>query len=141
VARLCVTDGIVRVRAATPGEVAERVVDLWSTSVVFRAGHRIRVQVTSSSFPRWDRNLNTGEPEGTATTAPVARQQVFHDAARRPASSCPWSRPDKRRPPRSWDRSSSTGLIPSPPDAPATQAAMQEGRIRGEIRGRIIPRL
>ncbi|MEH0417359.1 CocE/NonD family hydrolase [Streptomyces sp. B21-083] len=92
VARLCdvdedgvslnVTDGIVRVRAATPGEAAEHVVDLWSTSIVFRAGHRIRVQVTSSNFPRWDRNLNTGEPEETATTARVAHQQVFHDPAR-----------------------------------------------------------
>ncbi|MDQ0758811.1 CocE/NonD family hydrolase [Streptomyces canus] len=92
VARLCdvdengvsrnVTDGIVRVRAATPGEAAEHVVDLWSTSIVFRAGHRIRVQVTSSNFPRWDRNLNTGEPEESATTARTARQQVFHDLAR-----------------------------------------------------------
>ncbi|MFI1354468.1 CocE/NonD family hydrolase [Streptomyces sp. NPDC020898] len=92
VARLCdvdetgvsrnVADGIVRVRAATPGEPAEHVVDLWSTSIVFRAGHRIRVQVTSSNFPRWDRNLNTGEPEETATTARVARQQVFHAPAR-----------------------------------------------------------
>ncbi|WP_274383870.1 CocE/NonD family hydrolase [Saccharothrix deserti] len=92
VARLCdvdengvsrnVADGIVRVRAATPGEAAEHVVDLWSTSIVFRAGHRIRVQVTSSNVPRWDRNLNTGEPEESATTARVARQQVFHDPAR-----------------------------------------------------------
>ncbi|CAM5451596.1 putative Cocaine esterase [Streptomyces afghaniensis 772] [Streptomyces afghaniensis] len=92
VARLCdvdengvsrnVADGIVRVRAATPGEAAEHVVDLWLTSIVFRAGHRIRVQVTSSNFPRWDRNLNTGEPEESATTARVARQQVFHDPAR-----------------------------------------------------------
>ncbi|MGW7169929.1 CocE/NonD family hydrolase [Streptomyces sp. NPDC054884] len=91
VARLCdvdehgvsrnVTDGIVRVRA-TPGEPAEHVVDLWSTSIVFRAGHRIRVQVTSSNFPRWDRNLNTGEPQESATTARVACQQVFHDPAR-----------------------------------------------------------
>ncbi|MDT0566272.1 CocE/NonD family hydrolase [Streptomyces sp. DSM 3412] len=92
VARLCdvdehgvsrnVTDGVVRVRAATPGEPAEHVVDLWSTSIVFRAGHRIRVQVTSSNFPRWDRNLNTGEPEDSATTARVARQHIYHDPAR-----------------------------------------------------------
>ncbi|WP_045561701.1 CocE/NonD family hydrolase [Streptomyces sp. FxanaA7] len=92
VARLCdvdehgvsrnVTDGVVRVREATPGEPAEHVVDLWSTSIVFRAGHRIRVQITSSNFPRWDRNLNTGEPEESATEARVARQQVFHDPAR-----------------------------------------------------------
>jgi hypothetical protein len=92
VARLCdvdengvsrnVTDGIVRVRTAPLGRAEEHVVDLWSTSIVFRAGHRIRVQVTSSNFPRWDRNLNTGEPEESATTARAARQQVFHDPAR-----------------------------------------------------------
>ncbi|MET7479127.1 CocE/NonD family hydrolase [Streptomyces sp. NPDC005648] len=92
VARLCdvdehglsrnVTDGILRVREATPGEPAEHVVDLWSTSIVFRAGHRIRVQITSSNFPRWDRNLNTGEPEDNATTPRTARQQVFHDPDR-----------------------------------------------------------
>ncbi|NIY70786.1 CocE/NonD family hydrolase [Streptomyces malaysiensis] len=92
VARLCdvdehgvsrnVTDGIVRVREASQGEPAEHVVDMWSTSIVFRAGHRIRVQVTSSNFPRWDRNLNTGEPEESATTARVARQQVFYDSTR-----------------------------------------------------------
>lgn len=91
VARLCdvdadgisrnVTDGVVRV-SATPGEVAEHVVDLWSTSIVFRAGHRIRVQVTSSNFPRWDRNPNTGESSRTATTFRPARQSVHHDAAR-----------------------------------------------------------
>ncbi|MBO0889551.1 MAG: CocE/NonD family hydrolase [Acidothermales bacterium] len=92
VARLCdvdasgvsrnVTDGVVRV-SATPGEVGEHVVDLWSTSIVFRAGHRIRVQVTSSNFPRWDRNPNTGESPRTATTSRPAHQTVHHDAARR----------------------------------------------------------
>ncbi|MDX3568737.1 CocE/NonD family hydrolase C-terminal non-catalytic domain-containing protein [Streptomyces sp. ID05-47C] len=55
---------------------------VWSTSIVFRAGHRIRLQITSSNFPRWDRNLNTGEPEESATTARVAHQQIFHDPAR-----------------------------------------------------------
>jgi putative CocE/NonD family hydrolase len=92
VARLCdvdengvsrnITDGIVRVRAATPGEPAEHIVDLWSTSIVFRAGHRIRVQVTSSNFPRWDRNLNTGEPVTEGTTIRVAQQRLYHDRKR-----------------------------------------------------------
>ncbi|WP_259407542.1 CocE/NonD family hydrolase [Streptomyces akebiae] len=107
VARLCdvdehgvsrnVTDGIVRVRAATPGEPAEHVVDLWSTSIVFRAGHRIRVQITSSNFPRWDRNLNTGEPEESATTAewPASRSSTTPPGP--PASSCRWSRADRKR--------------------------------------------
>lgn len=63
------TDGILRARVR-PGRVGECEVDLWSTAHVFRAGHRVRVQVASSSFPRWD--LGT----------PAARQTVYHDAAR-----------------------------------------------------------
>jgi X-Pro dipeptidyl-peptidase C-terminal non-catalytic domain len=56
-------------------------VDLWSTSNVFLAGHRLRVQVTSSSFPRWDRNLNTGNQRGTRIE--VARQRIHHGGADR----------------------------------------------------------
>ena len=64
------------------GPRTEREVDLWATSNVFRAGHRIRLQVTSSCFPRWDRNLNTAEPVGEGTRTEVAQQTVFHDATR-----------------------------------------------------------
>jgi putative CocE/NonD family hydrolase len=91
VARLCdvdahgvsrnIADGVLRVRTA-PDTVGEHEIDLWSTSNVFRAGHRLRVQVTSSNFPRWDRNPNTGEPPQTATTLRPARQRIFHDASR-----------------------------------------------------------
>ena len=91
VARLCdvdtegvsrnIVDGIVRA-VATPGEFVEHVVDLWSTCHVFRAGHRIRVHITSSNFPRWERNLNTGEPSERGTSSQPARQLVAHDAAR-----------------------------------------------------------
>jgi uncharacterized protein len=56
--------------------------DLWSTSYVFLSGHRIRVQVTSSNFPRWDRNLNTGEPIDEATRSRPAHQEIAHDASR-----------------------------------------------------------
>jgi uncharacterized protein len=56
--------------------------DLWSTSNVFLSGHRIRVQVTSSNFPRWDRNLNTGEPIDEATRSRPAHQEIAHDASR-----------------------------------------------------------
>ncbi|MET0713571.1 MAG: CocE/NonD family hydrolase [Mycetocola sp.] len=72
-----VADGITRV-ITEPGRVDEVEVDLWSTSIVFRAGHRIRVQVTSSNFPRWDRNLNTGESVTEGTTMRVAHQRIFH---------------------------------------------------------------
>ncbi|MFF3380622.1 CocE/NonD family hydrolase C-terminal non-catalytic domain-containing protein [Streptomyces sp. NPDC002680] len=51
-------DGVARV-AATAGEANAVEVDLWSSSMLSKKGHRIWVQVTSSSFPRWDRNLNT----------------------------------------------------------------------------------
>jgi len=76
-----VTDGILRIQGP-PGSIGEHVVDLWSTSNVFLAGHRLRVQVTSSNFPRWDRNPNTGEPPQTATTLRSAHQRIFHDASR-----------------------------------------------------------
>ncbi len=75
-----VVDGVVRV-AASPGEQAENVIDLWSTSHVFRAGHRMRVHVASSNFPRWDRNLNTGEPIDRGTASRPARQTVGHSTA------------------------------------------------------------
>ena len=55
-------------------------IDLWATSNVFLAGHRMRVQVTSSCFPRWDRNLNTGEAAGNGTAMAVAHQTILHDA-------------------------------------------------------------
>ncbi len=65
-----------------PGEVYEYAIDLWATSNVFLAGHRLRVEVTSSNFPHWDRNTNTGMPTATADHTVTARQTVFHDAAR-----------------------------------------------------------
>ena len=72
-----VTDGILRAETV-PNMAGEFEVDLWSTSMVFAKGHRLRVQVTSSCFPRWDRNLNTGEPAEVATTPRVAHQRVHH---------------------------------------------------------------
>ena len=76
-----IVDGITRIRTE-PSRVEEVEIDLWSTSIVIRSGHRLRVQVTSSNFPRWDRNLNTGEPEAAATTMRVAQQRIFHDRDR-----------------------------------------------------------
>jgi len=66
----------------TPGEVYRLEVDVWSTSYVLKAGHRLRVEVSSSCFNRYDRNLNTGEPFGQGATPVKASQTVFHDAGR-----------------------------------------------------------
>lgn len=69
-------DGISRV-AVDPSGTRDVSVDLWSTCAVLLAGHRLRVHVTSSSFPRWDRNLNTGEQHRAAFVP--AHQRVHHD--------------------------------------------------------------
>jgi predicted acyl esterase len=55
---------------------------MWATSNAFLAGHRIRLEVSSSNFPRFDRNLNTGGRIGFETAWRTANQVVFHDTAR-----------------------------------------------------------
>lgn len=86
-----VADGILRARyresaehptLLTPDRVERFEVDCWATSNLFRVGHRIRVAVTSSCFPRWDANPNTGELFGTSKAGVVALNTVFHDAFR-----------------------------------------------------------
>ena len=85
------TDGVVRGRyrdstaAATllePGKVYKLPIDLWATSNLFKTGHRIRVYVSSSNFPRFDRNRNTGEPIATATRSVKAHQTIYADKDR-----------------------------------------------------------
>lgn len=78
-----VSDGIIRRSyrsEATPAaaEPTEITITLWPTSMVFRRGHRIRLEVAGSNFPRFDRNPNTGEPSATARTAASATQAVHH---------------------------------------------------------------
>ena len=82
------TDGIVRGRyrdgapaPLEPGRAYELRIDLWATANRFLAGHRIRVDITSSSFPRWDRNPNTGRPIGVDAELLPARQTILHDRA------------------------------------------------------------
>jgi putative CocE/NonD family hydrolase len=70
-----VVDGISRV-ATEPGLASTVEVDLWSTSMLFKKGHRVRVQVTSSCFPRWDRNPNTAD--GLRTGEMRAATQTLH---------------------------------------------------------------
>ncbi len=82
------TDGILRARYRnspekpefmSPGETYKVTLDLWATSNVFLAGHRLRLEISSSNFPRFDRNLNTGEPQGHATRMVKATNTVYHD--------------------------------------------------------------
>jgi putative CocE/NonD family hydrolase len=77
-------DGYDAERLIEPGEVLDYRVDLVATANAFLAGHRIRVLVTSSSFPRFDRNPNTGAPLGVdgPEDLVVAQQTIFHDTAR-----------------------------------------------------------
>ncbi len=63
-------------KAGAPQHV---VVDLWATSNVFLAGHKLRLEVSSSNFPRFDRNLNTGEVQASATRMVKAANVVYHD--------------------------------------------------------------
>ena len=57
-------------------------INLWATSNAFLAGHRVRLEISSSNFARFDRNPNTGHPTGLDAELRVAHQTVFHDAAR-----------------------------------------------------------
>jgi len=86
---MLLTDGILRARyregldrqvLMTPGEVYRLEIDLVATSNVFRAGHRIRLEVSSSNFPRFDRNTNTGGviARERAQDFKVATNQVLH---------------------------------------------------------------
>jgi uncharacterized protein len=84
-------EGIVRARyresqsrpsLLTPGDVYRFEIDLVGTSVEFQTGHRIRVHVTSSHFPQFDRNLNTGATFGTTAELRAAQQTIYHDAER-----------------------------------------------------------
>jgi putative CocE/NonD family hydrolase len=85
---LNVADGIVRARyrngrsasaLLSPGTVYELFVELGGTAHVFRGGHRMRVQVTGGSFPRYERNPQTGALPAEATELRAARHRVYHD--------------------------------------------------------------
>jgi hypothetical protein len=65
-----------------PGKVYRFEVGLWATAQIFLRGHRLRVEVTSSDFPRYDRNLNTGGPFGEEIGGQAAVNTVYHDRSR-----------------------------------------------------------
>jgi putative CocE/NonD family hydrolase len=84
-----ITEGIIRARfrdsiwgppkPMVPGEIYKFDIELEPTSNVFKRGHQIRVHVTSSSFPLWDRNPNTGHRQGMDSEMLVAEQTIYHD--------------------------------------------------------------
>ena len=85
------TSGILRMRyrnsqekpeLANPGETYHITIDLWATSNVFLAGHKLRLEVSSSNFPRFDRNLNTGEIQSRGSRMIKATNVIYHDKAR-----------------------------------------------------------
>ena len=82
------TEGILRARyrnsrekpeIINPGEVYKLTIDLWATSNVFLAGHELRLEVSSSNFPRFDRNPNTGESPEQAIRVTKATNTIYHD--------------------------------------------------------------
>ena len=84
-----ITDSIIRARyrngwerpeLMTPGEPYEFVFQLYPTSNIFQRGHSIRLDISSSNWPRFDVNPNTGGPLGLERTYQVAQQSVYHDA-------------------------------------------------------------
>ena len=77
-------EGFDRELLVEPDRPHEYRIDLAATSNVFLAGHRIQLLITSSSFPRFDRNPNTGRPLGVDGPEDLrtARQTIFHDSER-----------------------------------------------------------
>lgn len=82
-------DGIIRARyrdsfekpeLLEPNKVYQYTIDLWATSNLFKKGHRIRVDISSSNFPRFDRNPNTGHPFGQNTDLQSATQTIYHNS-------------------------------------------------------------
>ncbi len=88
---MILTDGIIRLRYAenpasprlrTPGEVVPIRITLFPTANLFLPGHRIRLDISSSNFPKFDVNPNTGEPDGAARRRQLAVNTIFMDPAR-----------------------------------------------------------
>lgn len=68
-----------RAELMVPGKIYKLTIDLWATSNVFLTGHKMRLEITSSNYPRFDLNPNTGEEPGTATKRAAATNVIYHD--------------------------------------------------------------
>jgi len=74
-------DSLIAPRSSSRGRSTKYDIDLWFTSRVIPAGHRLRVVVASAAFPKYDRNLNTGRDNERDTRYIVVRQRILHDRA------------------------------------------------------------
>lgn len=72
-------EGNVAEKLLTPGQVYSYDIDVWSTCIELQKDRRVRLEISSSMFPRWDRNPNTGGRIDTETRSVVAEQTVLHD--------------------------------------------------------------
>ena len=63
-----------------PGEIYTFTIDLWATSYTLPAGHKLRVEISSSNFPRFARNLNNGETFGVSDEIKIAEQTIYHNS-------------------------------------------------------------
>lgn len=77
--RACYRDGV-QPAADLNGEVVEYSIDLWATSNVFLPDHRIRIEISSSNFPRFDPNPNTGKTLKESKEIRKAEQRIYHSA-------------------------------------------------------------
>ena len=62
------------------GQVVKYQIKFWPTSWLFKAGHQIRLEISSSNFPRFDVNPNTGEPLNDNRRWAIAVNTIYHDA-------------------------------------------------------------
>ena len=76
--RMRYRDGYYESHYMTPGEIYPIEWKIAPISLVFKKGHRIRIEITSSDFPEYDRNLNTAEPMGYGKETVVAHQTILH---------------------------------------------------------------
>jgi len=74
-------DSQAQAKPLRPGQIYPLSIDLWATSNVFRKGHRIRLEISSSNYPRFDRNLNTSELAATSAKWATATNTILHDTA------------------------------------------------------------
>ncbi len=72
-------DGMDKPSSIKRNEIYRYTIDLWDTCQMFAKGHRIRVEISSSAFPKYDRNPNTGEALGKTSRWLKAQQMIFHD--------------------------------------------------------------